>query len=170
MSTAASVTMLPGDAFTLTFWWVCDRTEAWAALQGHWQAHGRDFDLRDAFARDPGRFAALSFTAPEVFADLSKNLVDAATLHFLLDLANECGLEAQRDAMLAGACINTTEGRAVLHTALRAPPDEGPFSADVHGVLHPAADERAGRARDQLEQIGLVLAGDRPQRRALAQH
>jgi len=62
----------------------CDQTEAWAALSGHFEAHGRDFDLREAFARDAGRFAALSFEAPEVFADLSKNLVDVATLKFLL--------------------------------------------------------------------------------------
>lgn len=113
----------------------CDRTEAWAALQGHFQAHGRDFDVREAFARDPGRFAALSFEAPEVFADLSKNRIDTATLHFLLDLARECGLEARRDAMLAGEPVNPTEGRAVLHTALRAPRGQGPFSAEVHEVL-----------------------------------
>jgi glucose-6-phosphate isomerase len=113
----------------------CDQTEAWAALRGHYEAHGRDFDLREAFARDPGRYAALGVEAPEVYADLSKNLVDTATLHFLLDLARECGLEARRDAMLAGAPINTTEGRAVLHTALRAPRGQGPFSEEVHGVL-----------------------------------
>jgi len=113
----------------------CDRTEAWAALRGHYEAHGRDFDLRDAFARDPQRFAHFSFEAPELFADLSKNLVDVATLRFLLDLARECGVEARRDAMFAGAPINTTEGRAVLHTALRAPRGAGPFSDDVHGVL-----------------------------------
>lgn len=113
----------------------CDRTEAWGALRGHYEAHGRDFDLRDAFARDPQRFAHFSFEAPEVFADLSKNLVDVATLHFLLDLARECGLEARRDAMFAGDAINTTEGRAVLHTALRAPRGAGPFSDEVHGVL-----------------------------------
>jgi glucose-6-phosphate isomerase len=113
----------------------CDHTAAWAALRGHFEAHGRGFDLREAFARDAGRYAAFSVEAPEVFADLSKNLLDTATLHFLLDLAAECGVEAQRDAMLAGEPINTTEGRAVLHTALRAPPGAGPFSAEVHGVL-----------------------------------
>ncbi len=113
----------------------CDQTPAWAALAGHYEAHGRAFDLREAFARDPQRVAALSFEAPEVFADLSKNLVDIATVHFLAELARECGVEALRDAMFAGAAINTTEGRAVLHTALRAPPGQAPFSAQVHAVL-----------------------------------
>ena len=113
----------------------CDRTEAWAALKDHFEAHGRDLDLREAFARDPGRFDAMSVEAPEVFADLSKNLIDTATLHFLLDLADECGVAARRDAMLRGDAINTTEDRAVLHTALRAPRGAGPFSDDVHHVL-----------------------------------
>ena len=118
----------------------CEQTAAWAALRGHFEAHGRNFDLREAFARDPGRFDAMGVQAPEVFADLSKNLLDTASLHFLTDLARECQLEARRDAMLRGDAINTTEGRAVLHTALRAPPgdlqDSAPFSAEVHTVLN----------------------------------
>jgi glucose-6-phosphate isomerase len=113
----------------------CDRTAAWAALAGHFEAHGRRFDLREAFAHDPGRFEAFSLQAPEVFADLSKNLLDTATRQFLLDLARECGVEARRDAMLRGEIANATEGRAVLHTALRAPRGAGPFSDEVHGVL-----------------------------------
>jgi glucose-6-phosphate isomerase len=113
----------------------CDRTEAWAALKGHFEAHGRGLDLREAFARDPSRFASLSLEAPEVFADLSKNRLDVATLHFLLDLARECRLEARRDAMLAGAPVNATEGRAVLHTALRAPRGAAPFGDQVHDTL-----------------------------------
>lgn len=113
----------------------CDRTTAWAALRGHFEAHGRDLDLREAFARDPARFERFSVEAPEVFADLSKNLWDEATHRLLTELARECGLEARRDAMLAGEPVNRTEGRAVLHTALRAPRGQGPFSDEVHGVL-----------------------------------
>ena len=125
----------------------CDETPAWAALAGHYQAHGREFDLREAFARDAGRVAALSFEAPEVFADLSKNHLDSASLKFLLELARECGLEARRDAMFAGEAINATEGRAVLHTALRAPRGQGQFSDEVHGVLD-AMLAYAERVRD----------------------
>ena len=113
----------------------CDRTVAWTALQGHFEAHGRELDLREAFARDPGRFEAFAVEAPEVFADLSKNRWDLATRKLLVDLAHECGLPQRRDAMFAGDPINTTEGRAVLHTALRAPRGQGPFGADVHAVL-----------------------------------
>jgi glucose-6-phosphate isomerase len=162
----------------------CDRTEAWAALQGHFQAHGRDFDLREAFARDSGRFAALGLQAPEVFADLSKNLIDTATLHFLLDLARECELSARRDAMLRGDTVNATEGRAVLHTALRAPRGVGPFSDEVHAVLDAmlayAEQVRADEAITDIVNIGIggsdlgpqmmvpALAGcTQPQRRRL---
>ncbi len=114
----------------------CDHTVAWTALLGHFEAHGRDLDLREAFARDPRRFEAFSLQAPEVFADLSKNRWDLLTRKLLTELARECGLESRRDAMLRGEAINTTEGRAVLHTALRAPPGVGPFSDEVHGVLN----------------------------------
>ncbi len=113
----------------------CDQTQAWAALKGHFEAHGRDFDVRDAFSRDPRRFSAMSVEAPEVFADLSKNRLDAATQKFLLDLAHECGVEARRAAMFNGEPVNLTEGRAVQHMALRAPRGAGLFSDDVHGVL-----------------------------------
>ncbi|WP_395703821.1 glucose-6-phosphate isomerase [Aquabacterium sp.] len=113
----------------------CDTTVAWAALRGHFEAHGRDFDLREAFGRETDRFEAFSLQAPEVFADLSKNRWDRVTRQLLVELAQECGLEARRDAMFAGEPINSTEGRAVLHTALRAPRGQGPFSDDVHAVL-----------------------------------
>ncbi|HTP71995.1 MAG TPA: glucose-6-phosphate isomerase [Burkholderiaceae bacterium] len=125
----------------------CDRTVAWRALQGHYEAHGRDLDLRDAFMRDGGRFAALSLQAPDVFGDLSKNRWDTFTRKLLVELAHECGMPARRDAMFAGAPINTTEGRAVLHTALRAPRGAGPHGDEVHAVLD-AVLAFAERVRD----------------------
>jgi glucose-6-phosphate isomerase len=99
----------------------CDSTPAWAQLQDAYQAAGRSFDLRDAFAQDATRFERFSQQAPHVFADLSKNRIDAATEALLLQLAQQCGLEAHRDAMFAGEPINSTESRAVAHVWLRKP-------------------------------------------------
>ncbi len=114
----------------------CDRTGAWGQLQAHYDAAGRGFDLREAFAQDVGRVAAFSQQAPYLFADLSKNLVDVRTEELLFSLAREVGLEAHRDAMFTGERINLTEDRAVLHTLLRAP-----ASAAVPGKLGEALGE-----------------------------
>src|SRR5450759_4686551 len=100
----------------------CDRTPVWGALQTAFNTRGCDFDLRAAFVEDVGRFEAFSQSAPHVFADLSKNLVDEATQQLLFDLARQCGVEQHRDAMFAGQAINNTEQRAVLHWLLRSPP------------------------------------------------
>ena len=152
----------------------CDTTTAWAALKGHFEAHGRDLDLREAFSRDAGRFGAMSFEAPEVFADLSKNLLDTATLSFLVDLARECGLQAQRDAMLSGEIVNPTEGRAVLHTALHAPRGGGPFSEEVHTVLDAmlayAERVRADAGITDIVNIGIGGSDLGPQMAVLALH
>ena len=100
----------------------CDRTAAWGALQIAFNRSGHTFDMRVDFATEAGRFEAFSQTAPHVFADLSKNLIDSATQQLLFDLARQCGVEAHRDAMFAGAAINTTEQRSVMHWLLRNPP------------------------------------------------
>ena len=100
----------------------CDRTPAWGALQSAFDASGHAFDARTAFAADPDRFTRFSQSAPHVFADLSKNLIDEATQALLLDLAEQSGLAAHRDAMFAGEAINNTEQRAVMHWLLRNPP------------------------------------------------
>jgi glucose-6-phosphate isomerase len=100
----------------------CDQTPAWHALQSAFDASGNAFDARAAFASDNKRFEAFSQSAPHVFADLSKNRIDAGAEALLLDLARQTGLEAHRDAMFAGEVINTTEGRQVMHWLLRNPP------------------------------------------------
>ena len=100
----------------------CDHTPAWGQLQAHYQSQGQAFDLRDAFAQTPQRFDQLSQSAPHVFADLSKNRLDTETEALLLQLAQQCGLEAHRDAMFSGQAINRTEHRSVGHVWLRNPP------------------------------------------------
>jgi glucose-6-phosphate isomerase len=119
----------------------CDQTPAWQDLKAH-AAQATGFDLRTAFAQDAHRAHTLSQTAPQVFADLSKNHVDAATEALLQALAQQTGLAAHRDAMFRGEHINTTEDRAVMHWLLRQP--EGSLSgelakplAQVHATLKP---------------------------------
>ncbi len=120
----------------------CDRTPAWGALQTRFDVAGRTFDVRDAFAADPQRFGTFSQSAPHIFADLSKNLIDAATQSLLLDLAQQCGLESHRDAMFAGDKINTTEQRAVMHWLLRNPPlaQAEPAQPAIQNVAHELAE------------------------------
>ncbi len=100
----------------------CDRTLAWGELQADFEARGRAFNLSQAFSADAGRFEAFSQSAPHVFADLSKNLIDARTQQLLLNLAVQCGVVQHRDALFAGAAINNTEQRPVMHWLLRKPP------------------------------------------------
>lgn len=98
-----------------------DQTPAWAELQRHHAARGRYLDLRQAFAEDDQRFERFSQSAPHLFADLSKNLIDADSEALLHTLAQQCGVLAQRDALFDGVRVNTTEGRAAWHTLLRQP-------------------------------------------------
>ena len=101
--------------------------------------------LRELFAADPGRVDDLSLSAAGLDVDLSKNLVSTTTVDLLVELAEASGLPAARDAMLRGDAINTTEDRAVLHTALRRPReaslvvDDVDVVAEVHRVLDRAA-------------------------------
>ena len=99
----------------------CDRTPAWAALTTQRQTNAKSFDLGEAFAADSQRFEHFSQQGPQVFADLSKNLLSRETERLLFDLARQCGLETHRNAMFAGEAINTTEKRQVMHFLLRKP-------------------------------------------------
>ena len=95
-------------------------TDSWRALQGH-AASFDDLDLRRLFDDDPGRVNRMTLTVADLTVDLSKHRVSAAVLDDLTALANEVGLADRFAAMIAGERINSTEDRAVLHTALRAP-------------------------------------------------
>ena len=112
-----------------------DKTAAWAALQQHFDTSAKSFDARDAFATDTQRFETLSQQAPYVFADLSKNRLDATTQGLLMDLARQSGVEAHRDAMFAGEKINNAENRAVMHWLLRKAESTKDANADVDADL-----------------------------------
>jgi len=107
---------------------------AWSALQTHYEQI-RDEKLRDWFApaNDPApkRAERFTFAGGGLAADFSKNRITEATLKLLVQLAHEAGVEARRDAMFKGEIVNPTEGRAALHTALRATEADAPFHAQI---------------------------------------
>ncbi|MCU1656835.1 MAG: Glucose-6-phosphate isomerase, partial [Pseudonocardiales bacterium] len=96
---------------------------AWAALTAH-HADIRDTHLRQLFAEDPDRGERLTADAVGIHLDYSKNRVTGETIRLLVRLAEDSRLRERIDAMFAGEKINVTEGRAVLHVALRAPKGE----------------------------------------------
>ncbi|HEX4971430.1 MAG TPA: glucose-6-phosphate isomerase [Steroidobacteraceae bacterium] len=109
------------------------QSPSWQRLAAH-AADMRQRHLRDLFANDPQRFAQLSRCEMNLLFDFSRQLLDAQTLHLLLQLAGERGLRARIDAMFAGEKINTTENRAVLHVALRNRTDR-PIRVDGQDVM-----------------------------------
>ncbi|NED31434.1 glucose-6-phosphate isomerase [Streptomyces sp. SID8499] len=126
------------------------RRPEWTALADHrdrWQPH-----LRDLFAEDPSRAERYTVRVGDLRIDYSKHLITDETLALLRELAAATDVFGLRDAMFRGEKINVTEGRAVLHTALRAPRD-AVIEVDgenvvpkVHEVLDKMADF-AGRVR-----------------------
>ncbi|WAL94830.1 glucose-6-phosphate isomerase [Streptomyces sp. Je 1-369] len=99
-----------------------DRIPEWTALTEHRDQLG-EVQLRELFAADPARGTAYTLQVGDLHIDYSKHLVTDETLTLLRDLAAATDVFGLRDAMFRGEKINTTEDRAVLHTALRAPRD-----------------------------------------------
>ncbi|MCK8614331.1 glucose-6-phosphate isomerase [Gordonia sp. C13] len=143
-------TQAPGSDFTGTDHGDITATQSWQALAAH-QPHVYAMHLREVFAIDPERGRELTVDVGDLHIDYSKHRVTRETLELLMSLAREVGLEETRDDMFAGAHINTSEDRAVLHTALRLPADatltvDGQdVVADVHEVL-----TRMGEFTDRL--------------------
>lgn len=101
--------------------------------------------LRELFAADPKRFETFSVVEDDLLYDFSKTHVTAETLGLLVELAKACEVETRREAMFSGEKINTTENRAVLHTALRAPPG-AKILVDGKDVMPEVLAERAKAA------------------------
>ena len=108
-------------------------TSSFAALRRHFSARG-PMDMRAAFDGDPGRFKRFSLQADDVFLDASKCALDDEAFRLLLGLAEAAGVAKKRDAMFSGETINITEGRAVLHTALRGD-DRRPLLLDGENIM-----------------------------------
>src|SRR5690606_28585605 len=114
-------------------------SDALDALREH-HRQIKDFDLQAAFQTDPDRFARFSGSLNDLTLDFSKCAITHETMALLISLAQAAGVSERRDAMFAGEAINSTEERAVLHTALRH--SGGPVMhagrdvmPDVEGVL-----------------------------------
>ncbi|SOE23335.1 glucose-6-phosphate isomerase [Spirosomataceae bacterium TFI 002] len=117
--------MLPNVSF--------DQTTAFRKLKSHQKTISKK-TIKELFAEDPKRFKKFSIQFQDILVDYSKNRINGRTMKALVQLAEECGLPAAIDAMYAGEEINVTEGRAVLHTALRNQSDR-PILVDGKDVM-----------------------------------
>jgi len=117
---------------------------AWQALQAH-LCEVQPLHLRQLFAADPARGERMSVDALGIYLDYSKNRVNDETIRLLLALATESGLRGRIEAMFGGEKINATEGRAVLHVALRAPRSASIVldGEDVVPAVHEVLDRMA---------------------------
>ena len=127
-----------------------DTRKAFAALKAH-RKSGAPTDMRKAFDRDSKRFATFSARSDDLLLDYSKCAVNGRTMKLLRDLAVAADVEGQRDRMFEGAVINTTEGRAVLHTALRG---HSPVLVDGRDVMPEVAAVLDAMARFTREVRG----------------
>ncbi|MEO8720734.1 MAG: glucose-6-phosphate isomerase [Ginsengibacter sp.] len=93
-------------------------TTSWKKLLDH-SKEMKQVAIKDLFSKDVDRFKKYSFSVKEILCDFSKNIVNDETKKLLLELAEECELQKAIEAMFSGELINGTEGRSVLHTALR---------------------------------------------------
>ncbi|MDG1571671.1 glucose-6-phosphate isomerase [Robiginitalea sp. M366] len=130
-------------------------TQAWSQLREHYQ-NTRDQHLKETFRQDPGRAGRYSIRWEDFFLDYSKNRIDDRTLELLRELAAEAGLQQAIEAYFTGEKINKTEGRAVLHTALRAP-EGAAITLDGEDISAEVAQVKA-QIRDFSE---AVIRGDK---------
>ena len=109
-------------------------TQAWLLLKRHFEDEMQRMHMRKLFAEDKERFSKFSLQFEDILFDYSKNIINHKTVQLLLQLAEECKLQEAIEAMYGGEKINETEGRAVLHTALRNFSDT-PVYADDENIM-----------------------------------
>ena len=108
-------------------------TNAWKNLQEHFN-QVKDLKMKSLFAEDADRADKMTIKWEDFYVDFSKNRITEETINHLLELAKDCKLEEAIKAQFDGEVINQTEGRAVLHTALRASKEEV-FNVDGKNVI-----------------------------------
>jgi len=121
------------------------RTGAWADLASHAARIG-SVPTKELFARDPGRFERFSRRAVGLQLDLSRQRVDELVLAKLFELADAVALRERIDAMFSGEKINVTEGRSVLHVALRQPKGTGIGGAEIEQIVMAERERMLGFA------------------------
>ncbi|MDV6254102.1 glucose-6-phosphate isomerase [Vibrio sp. EA2] len=127
------------------------QTQAWKALTAHFES-AQDMDLKELFAQDADRFDKYSARfGSDILVDYSKNLINEETLKHLFTLAKETELKSAIEAMFSGEAINQTEGRAVLHTALRNRTNT-PVMADGEDVM-PAVNAVLEKIKSFTERV-----------------
>ena len=138
--------MLPKINFT--------ETEAFRYLSDYFPEMAEK-QMKDLFAQDPERFKKFSIAFEDILFDFSKNRMDEKTLALLIQLAKECQLKEAIEAMFLGEKINETEGRAVLHTALRNVTNK-PLTVDGENIT-----EEVNAVLKQMETFSsAVISGD----------
>lgn len=126
------------------------QTKAWKKLEAHFE-QARDAQMKQLFADDPDRFNRFSIQFEDILVDFSKNRITDETLQLLLELAKECKLQDAIEQMFSGAPINETEGRSVLHIALRNRTNL-PIMVDGKDVM-PEVNEVLGRMETFANQM-----------------
>jgi len=125
-------------------------SSAWQALQAHYDDM-KGIHMRDLFTEDHMRFERFSLQLNDLLVDYSKNIITDETKKLLIDVACERGVEGMRDRMYAGEVINNTEGRAVLHVALRNRSNR-PIQVDGQDVM-PEINAVLARMRDFTDKV-----------------
>ena len=114
------------------------QSNAWKALEQHVKEN-RSKTIKSYFESDAKRFENFSITFEDILVDYSKNRISQETFNLLIDLAQETGVKEAIQAMFSGEKINQTEGRSVLHVALRNPANN-PLLVDGQDVMPAVAD------------------------------
>lgn len=145
-------------------------TASWETLKDHY-SNLKNFDLKTSFEKNPSRAENFTIINDDFYVDLSKNLLTTATKDALTQLAHECKMSEAIHSYFEGEPINTTEGRKVLHTALRTPLDKADdrvkayvkdaiaskqqMFSYVDGILDGTHKTSAGKRFDTVVNIGI---------------